>query len=479
MNSISIKKLQEDIELLKNQIKLNINIMLESSKNITVFQEFENNAKEIFEHQRKTEHFYLSKQSFDNLRGVFFITGGPNYKELKDLIYFYIQTYKFKKDQRRFVNYEDLENRILECTTLEINRIIKLRDNLQEAVKLQALIEKVEQDIKSEKIIDLERQDLYKIYNLVKDIDVKIILEILEYNNSFINKELKEEVQEVEEEIKQSGENKIELQEEEELEEKDEEEKPLEKEDFEEIENLYEEDSKLSLSPNASSIYSVITSMMLTENMEDIQNYIKTTVNWGKIYIDELINYLKQIKEEETLNVIKKALDTPQQEETLENEKVDKQEKTALLIFKGYDKTTSLIEKDVKQIVDKGHLLGVQKYLDELSCGNINMREEKYEAELAGSYHKKSEKAVRLSYDILKEGVYYIYNITVKKDNWDKSSRESIKRRRPNDKEKTDLLKALEDKEKFSEIVKRNDEILNNITKYIEDNTNKKNKDLK
>ena len=71
------------------------------------------------------------------------------------------------------------------------------------------------------------------------------------------------------------------------------------------------------------------------------------------------------------------------------------------------------------------------------------------------------------------------YNITVKKDNWDKSSRESIKRRRPNDKEKTDLLKALEDKEKFSEIVKRNDEILNNITKYIEDNTNKKNKDLK
>ncbi len=47
------------------------------------------------------------------------------------------------------------------------------------------------------------------------------------------------------------------------------------------------------------------------------------------------------------------------------------------------------------------------------------------------------------------------------------------------DKEKTDLLKALEDKEKFSEIVKRNDEILNNITKYIEDNTNKKNKDLK
>ena len=219
--------------------------------------------------------------------------------------------------------------------------------------------------------------------------------------------------------------------------------------------------------------------MMLTENMEDIQNYIKTTVNWGKIYIDELINYLKQIKEEETLNVIKKALDTPQQEETLENEKVDKQEKTALLIFKGYDKTTSLIEKDVKQIVDKGHLLGVQKYLDELSCGNINMREEKYEAELAGSYHKKSEKAVRLSYDILKEGVYYIYNITVKKDNWDKSSRESIKRRRPNDKEKTDLLKALEDKEKFSEIVKRNDEILNNITKYIEDNTNKKNKDLK
>lgn len=477
MNSISIKKLQEDIELLKNQIKLNINIMLESSKNITVFQEFENNAKEIFEHQRKTEHFYLSKQSFDNLRGVFFITGGPNYKELKDLIYFYIQTYKFKKDQRRFVNYEDLENRILECTTLEINRIIKLRDNLQEAVKLQALIEKVEQDIKSEKIIDLERQDLYKIYNLVKDIDVKIILEILEYNNSFINKEVKEEVQE--EEIKQSGENKIESQEEEELAEKDEEEKPLEKEDFEEIENLYEEDSKLSLSPNASSIYSVITSMMLTENMEDIQNYIKTTVNWGKIYIDELINYLKQIKEEETLNVIKKALDTPQQEETLENEKVDKQEKTALLIFKGYDKTTSLIEKDVKQIVDKGHLLGVQKYLDELSCGNINMREEKYEAELAGSYHKKSEKAVRLSYDILKEGVYYIYNITVKKDNWDKSSRESIKRRRPNDKEKTDLLKALEDKEKFSEIVKRNDEILNNITKYIEDNTNKKNKDLK
>lgn len=478
MNSISIKKLQEDIELLKNQIKLNINIMLESSKNITVFQEFENNAKEIFEHQRKTEHFYLSKQSFDNLRGVFFITGGPNYKELKDLIYFYIQTYKFKKDQRRFVNYEDLENRILECTTLEINRIIKLRDNLQETVRLQALIEKVEQDIKNEKIIDLERQDLYKIYNLVKDIDVKIILEILEYNNSFINKEVKEEVQE-EEEIKQSGENKIELQEEEELAEKDEEEKPLEKEDFEEIENLYEEDSKLSLSPNASSIYSVITSMMLTENMEDIQNYIKTTVNWGKIYIDELINYLKQIKEEETLNVIKKALDTPQQEETLENEKVDKQEKTALLIFKGYDKTTSLIEKDVKQIVDKGHLLGVQKYLDELSCGNINMREEKYEAELAGSYHKKSEKAVRLSYDILKEGVYYIYNITVKKDNWDKSSRESIKRRRPNDKEKTDLLKALEDKEKFSEIVKRNDEILNNITKYIEDNTNKKNKDLK
>lgn len=479
MNSISIKKLQEDIELLKNQIKLNINIMLESSKNITVFQEFENNAKEIFEHQRKTEHFYLSKQSFDNLRGVFFITGGPNYKELKDLIYFYIQTYKFKKDQRRFVNYEDLENRILECTTLEINRIIKLRDNLQETVRLQALIEKVEQDIKSEKIIDLERQDLYKIYNLVKDIDVKIILEILEYNNSFINKEVKEEVQEVEEEIKQSGENKIESQEEEELEEKDEEEKPLEKEDFEEIENLYEEDSKLSLSPNASSIYSVITSMMLTENMEDIQNYIKTTVNWGKAYIDEIINYLKQIKEEETLNVIKKALDTPQQEETLENEKVDKQEKTALLIFKGYDKTTSLIEKDVKQIVDKGHLLGVQKYLDELSCGNINMREEKYEAELAGSYHKKSEKAVRLSYDILKEGVYYIYNITVKKDNWDKSSRESIKRRRPNDKEKTDLLKALEDKEKFSEIVKRNDEILNNITKYIEDNTNKKNKDLK
>ena len=352
MNSISIKKLQEDIELLKNQIKLNINIMLESSKNITVFQEFENNAKEIFEHQRKTEHFYLSKQSFDNLRGVFFITGGPNYKELKDLIYFYIQTYKFKKDQRRFVNYEDLENRILECTTLEINRIIKLRDNLQEAVKLQALIEKVEQDIKSEKIIDLERQDLYKIYNLVKDIDVKIILEILEYNNSFINKEVKEEVQE--EEIKQSGENKIELQEEKELEEKDEEEKPLEKEDFEEIENLYEEDSKLSLSPNASSIYSVITSMMLTENMEDIQNYIKTTVNWGKAYIDEIINYLKQINDMETLNVIKKALDTPQQEETLENEKVDKQEKTALLIFKGYDKTTSLIEKDVKQIVDKG-----------------------------------------------------------------------------------------------------------------------------
>ena len=95
MNSIIIKKLQEDIELLKNQIKLNINIMLESSKNIKVFQEFENNAKEIFEHQRKTEHFYLSKQSFDNLRGVFFITGGPNYKELKDLIYFYIQTYKF------------------------------------------------------------------------------------------------------------------------------------------------------------------------------------------------------------------------------------------------------------------------------------------------------------------------------------------------------------------------------------------------
>ena len=152
MNSIIIKKLQEDIEFLKNQIKLNINIMLESSKNIKVFQEFENNAKEIFEHQRKTEHFYLSKQSFDNLRGVFFITGGPNYKELKDVIYFYIQTYKFKKDQRRFVNYEDLENRILECTTLEINRIIKLRDNLQETVKLQALIERVEQDIKSEKI---------------------------------------------------------------------------------------------------------------------------------------------------------------------------------------------------------------------------------------------------------------------------------------------------------------------------------------
>ena len=477
MNSIIIKKLQEDIEFLKNQIKLNINIMLESSKNIKVFQEFENNAKEIFEHQRKTEHFYLSKQSFDNLRGVFFITGGQNYKELKDLIYFYIQTYKFKKDQRRFVNYEDLENRILECTTLEINRIIKLRDNLQETVKLQALIERVEQDIKSEKIIDLERQDLYKFYNFVKDIDVKIILEILEYNNSFINKDVKEAVQEVEEEIKQSDEIKIELQEEEELEEKDEEEKPLEKEDFEEIENLYEEDSKLSLSQNASSIYSVITSMMLTENMEDIQNYIKTTTNWGKAYIDEIINYLKKINDMETLNVIENALDK-KEEDTVE-ENLDKQQKTALLIFKGYDKTTSLIEKDVKQIVDKGHLLGVQKYLDELSCGNINMREEKYEAELAGSYHKKSEKAVRLSYDIIKEGVYYIYNITVKKDNWDKSSRESIKRRRPNDKEKTDLLKALEDKEKFSEIVKRNDEILNNITKYIEDNTNKKNKDLK
>ena len=194
-------------------------------------------------------------------------------------------------------------------------------------------------------------------------------------------------------------------------------------------------------------------------------------------YSNEYANYLKKINDMETLNVIENALDK-KEEDTVE-ENLDKQQKTALLIFKGYDKTTSLIEKDVKQIVDKGHLLGVQKYLDELSCGNINMREEKYEAELAGSYHKKSEKAVRLSYDIIKEGVYYIYNITVKKDNWDKSSRESIKRRRPNDKEKTDLLKALEDKEKFSEIVKRNDEILNNITKYIEDNTNKKNKDLK
>ena len=79
--------------------------MLESSKNIKVFQEFENNAKEIFEHQRKTEHFYLSKQSFDNLRGVFFITGGPNYKELKDLIYFYIQYKKYCKIIKKENNY--------------------------------------------------------------------------------------------------------------------------------------------------------------------------------------------------------------------------------------------------------------------------------------------------------------------------------------------------------------------------------------
>jgi len=483
-----------------------INIKLDETKNIeSLFNKYKDILKkldEIFVKEKETNRQNLEPDDFDFLRGIVFMKGSHEFHEkINGVMGYYILNYRTQPEFRKYTNFELIESDIKNIIQTEIDLLYKQIEGKNILNEYKDLLEKLVSAVNGNKYISVETAKLFEIIGNFKEVNneykTNILMSLIDYNNDVVkNSEIKLEKQEekvipevviepvqnevVEEPIveenmelviseKKKKKKKVksvrnvkkkDIQEEKEIVTENIEEKQKE----EEIEFLDEDE--IILSSQAKAIYDTIDSMISTMSTEDVLNYIKETSIWGDSYLEEINLYCNKKQKNNTDKVLLEIFNN-----IFKEEQVEKKNGDGILIFKGYENTTSLIEKDLSSIRDNSHLESVKIYLEELKNKEVNFVLDAFhsDGELKGFYHKKSRKAVRLCYDILGNGIYYVYDLTVKKSDNDKASKTKMMNRRPNEYEVKKIKELLGDETKRQEIIERNEEIYDNIISYIEE----------
>ncbi len=438
----------------------------------------------IFKKEKEVERESLDSDDFELLRSMIFIKGSTSYHEnIKDLIGYYISNYRILPSLRKYVKYEDIEADILQVVEKEKDRLKELLINKNLLEEYQKSLQNIIDLINDKKYIGIETSKLFEIISSVKEIDsdvkTNLLISLLDYNSEVLkitdeNKKESEEKLETKIEAKQKEiVEKKKVKSVRNIKKKEESKKKKETKIEEVIEELQEEVEILedkeplkdiSLTKDAQGIFDTIKSMLISMDKDEVLLYLNDISIWGKSYLEEIKKYCEVKKiNDDILALINEVIKEESEEKQDENE--------ALLIFKGFDETTSVVEKDLRSLKDNNHIESVKIYLEELKRKEINFAYEAFHGggELKGSYHKKSRKAVRLSYEILGDGIYYVYDITVKKSDNDKASKEKIINRRPNEQEVKRIKELLTDEEKRIDVIAKNEEIYNNIMSYIEE----------
>ena len=483
-----------------------INIKLDETKTIeglfNKYKEILKKLDEIFVKEKETNRQNLEPDDFDFLRGIVFMKGSHEFHEkINGVMGYYILNYRTQPEFRKYTNYELIESDIKNIIQTEVDLLYKQIEDKNILNGYKDLLEKLVSAVNENKYISVETAKLFKIIGNFKEVNseykTNILMSLIDYNNDVVkNSEINLEKQEekvvpevviepvknevVEEQnteenmefvISDTKEEKKKVKSVRNVKKKDiQEEKEIvienieEKQKEEDIEIL--DDLEITLSNQAKVIYDTIDSMISTMSTEDVLNYIKETSIWGDSYLEEIKLYCNKKQKNNTDKVVLEIFNN-----IFKEEQVEKKNGDGILIFKGYDKTTSLIEKDLSSIRDNSNLETVKIYLEELKNKEVNFVLDAFhsDGELKGSYHKKSRKAVRLCYEILGNGIYYVYDLTVKKSDNDKASKTKMMNRRPNEYEVKKIKELLEDKTKRQEIIERNEEIYDNIISYIEE----------
>lgn len=430
------------------------------------YKDLLNNLENIFKKEQELNRQILEPYAFDFLRGMIFMKGSYEYhKKINELIGYYISNYRILPQFRKYVNFEEIEQDIKNIVSDEIARLkIELEDkNILENHHKKIL--NILNLIKDKKNINIETIELFKIIDKEEELDndtkMKLLTYLFDYNNEVLtksveNKPVDEETSSKEDtldnnELKQKVKSIIN--------------KPVEEvfneNSEEEVELL---DEEIILSPTAKSIYDTISAMISTMTIEEVEQNINESLGWAFKYFEEITTYCENKKDNRNKTILEVLNNILNKEEQTEDKK------DAIIIFKGFDERSSLVEKDINSINDSYYLESVKIYLEELKQGKINFGIEAYHgSQLKGSYHKKSRKAVRLSYDILGQGIYYVYDLTIKKSDNDKASKLKVVNRKPSNYEKEAIKRQLENEETRKILIEKNEEIYNNIISYVED----------
>ena len=483
-----------------------INIKLDETKNIeSLFNKYKDILKkldEIFVKEKETNRQNLEPDDFDFLRGIVFMKGSHEFHEkINGVMGYYILNYRTQPEFRKYTNFELIESDIKNIIQTEIDLLYKQIEGKNILNEYKDLLEKLVSAVNGNKYISVETAKLFEIIGNFKEVNneykTNILMSLIDYNNDVVkNSEIKLEKQEekvipevviepvqnevVEEPIVEENmelvisdtkEEKKKVKSVRNVKKKDiQEEKEIvtenieEKQKEEEIEFLDEDE--IILSSQAKAIYDTIYSMISTMSMEDVLNYVKETSIWGNSYLEEIKLYCNKKHKNNTDKVILEIFNAisikQHDEETLGD---------GIIIFKGYDETTSLVEKDLRSLKDDYHLESVKIYLEQLKNKDIDLGEEAFHSNkhLTGSYHKKNRKAVRLCYEILGNGIYYIYDLSIKKSDNDKGWEDTITSRRPGIQEKKYIKALLENEKTRRDLIEKNQIIYDNIISYIEE----------
>jgi len=478
--------------------KNNIELLLDKYKEVLI------KLDQIFAKEKELNRDTLEPESFDFLRGIVFMKGSHEFHEkLNGIMGFYIYNYRIQPEYKKYVKYEDIEKDIKNIISSEIDLLDKEIASKVSLLENKVLLENFISILNENKYISIDTSKLFEIIKEFKDVDneykTNILMSLIDYNNDVINeknniKESEKEVISVEKEetkiqeqkvnqniplvISDTKEEKKKVKSVRNVKKKAESKKQKEtkQEEISVIGNIKEEQKteeielldadEIILSSQAKAIYDTIYSMISTMSMEDVLNYVKETSIWGNSYLEEIKLYCNKKHKNNTDKVILEIFNAisikQHDEETLGD---------GIIIFKGYDETTSLVEKDLRSLKDDYHLESVKIYLEQLKNKDIDLGEEAFHSNkhLTGSYHKKNRKAVRLCYEILGNGIYYIYDLSIKKSDNDKGWEDTITSRRPGIQEKKYIKALLENEKTRRDLIEKNQIIYDNIISYIEE----------
>lgn len=462
-------------------IKLKQDLFLEQQKEIMLnsFVDAKHTLISICD-KNKLEKDAITSDDTLKLRDMFYLVGSNNFnKKIKDLIRIYIDFLSSDFLRKKYLNFDKIEQDIKEGLDKEIERLQKDLIILERLNNNINNLEEILTTIKNNEYLTIDEKFLKTILaELPLEQQSDFMEQVITYNNDTF-KAIKEDLIKRQEErnvevldypepikLKQPKEKKVK----EEVKQNIEDEVVEEGNTTEKIELLDKPDV---LSNNALVHYEAIKKMIMEEaDDEEIISYIQGIKAWGTLYISEINSYCLRHMDEDLNKNVNYYLSLFIIDDTKEElEELDKQ--PAVILFKGYEMPTSVIEKDLDNLNNDNYLLGVKKYLTDLSDSKINIGYEGYSSSdlLKGSYHKKNIKAIRLSYEILEKNVYYVYDISVKKSDNGKKFLERVASRRPSQQEKNDVLNAFHDETKKELIIERNKEIYDNIMASIDEKT--------
>lgn len=491
-----------------------INIKLDETKTIEgLFNKYKDILKkldEIFVKEKETNRQNLEPDDFDFLRGIVFMKGSHEFHEkINGIMGYYILNYRTQPEFRKYTDFELIESDIKNIIQTEVDLLYKQIEDKNILNEYKDLLEKLVSAVNGNKYISVETTKLFEIIGNFKEVNneykTNILMSLIDYNNDVVkNSEINLEKQEekVESEVliepvqnevveEQNTEENIELVISDEKEEKKkvksvrnikkkadskkkkdiQEEKEIVADNIEEKIGLEEEKEvldvvEITLSNQAQAIYDTIDSMIDTMDINDVISYLNDTSLWGKVYLEEIYNYCSLRK-----NIDKDRLLVEHLTKVLNKEKIiNDSKKECILIFKGYENNGISFVRNVTNIKDKRALKELLEMFEELKQGIVKPQDRcaNY-GDLKGMFCKRSVYGTRLSYDIIKEGVYYVFDCELKTSNnekYDKVRRNSAKL---NEHEKDNLNNILSDGAKSKEIISINEEIYDNIISYIEE----------